>query len=61
MDANLTFKEDHNRCMQKARAAEAQFRAHTRMHGIVSVRVRAVQIACVQAIKQYESKRRWDP
>ncbi|KAF8533028.1 hypothetical protein BDD12DRAFT_900657 [Trichophaea hybrida] len=35
MDAHLTFKEHHNRCLKKARAAEARLRTLTRMHGIV--------------------------
>jgi hypothetical protein len=61
MDAHLTFKQHHNRCMKKARAAEAQLRALTKMHGIVPERVRAVQIASVQAIALYGSERWSDP
>jgi hypothetical protein len=61
MDAHLTFKEHHNRCMKKARAAEARLRVLTRMHGIVPEPVRAVQIACVQAVTLYGSELWWDP
>jgi len=50
MDAHLTFKEHHNRCMKKARAAEARLHVLSKMHGIIPERVRAVQIACVHAI-----------
>jgi len=55
MDAHLTFKEHHNRCMKLARAAEARLRVLKKMHGIIPDRVRAVQIACVQAVALYGS------
>jgi hypothetical protein len=42
MDAHLTFKEDHNRCMKKAREAEARIRTLTRTYGVVPESVRAV-------------------
>jgi hypothetical protein len=45
MDAHLTFKEHHNRCMKKARAAEARLCMLTKLDGIISEGVRAVQIA----------------
>jgi len=61
MDAHLTFKEHHNRCMKKARAAEARLRVLAKMHGIIPERVRAVQIACVQAVALYGSELWWDP
>jgi len=61
MDAHLTFKEHHNQCMKKARAAEAQLRTLTKMHGILPVRVRAVHIPCVQAVALYGCELRWDP
>jgi len=61
MDAHLTFKEHHNRCMKKARAAEARFCALMNIYGIVPERVRAVQISCVQAVALYVSKLLWDP
>jgi len=61
MDAHLTFKEHHNRCMKQARAAEARLRGLTRMNGIVSVRVWAVQIACFPAVALYGTELWWDP
>ena len=53
MDAHLSFKEHHNRCMKEAGAADARLRVLKRMHGIVPQCVRAVQIACVQAVALY--------
>jgi hypothetical protein len=61
MDAHLTFKEHHNRCMKKARAAEARLRSLTRTYGVVPACVRAVQIAWVQAVALYGSELLWDP
>jgi hypothetical protein len=61
MDAHLTFKEHHNRCMKNARAAEARLRSLTRTYGVVPACVRAVQIACVQAVALYGSELWWDP
>jgi len=61
MDAHLTFKEQHNRCMKKARAAEARLRTLTKTYGVVPESVRAVLVACVQAVALYGSKLWWDP
>jgi len=61
MDAHLTFKEHHNRCMKKARAADARLRSLTGTHGVVPACVRAVHIACVQAVALYGSKLWSDP
>jgi hypothetical protein len=61
MDALLPFKEHHNRCMMKARAAEARLGVLTRMHGIIPEPVRAIQLACFQAVSLYGSKLWWDP
>jgi len=61
MDPHLTFKEQHNRCMKKARAAEARLRTLTTTYGIVPESVRAVQVACVQAVSLYGSELWWDP
>jgi len=61
MDAHLTFKEHHNHCMKKARAAEARQCVLTKMHGMVPERVRAIQVACVQAGALYGSELWWDP
>jgi hypothetical protein len=61
MDPHLTIKEHHNRCMKKARAAEARLRSLTRTYGVIPACVRAVHIACVQAIVLYGSELGWDP
>jgi len=61
MDAHLTFKEHHNQCMKKARAAEARLRSLTGMYGVVPACVRVAQIACVQTITLYGSELCWDP
>jgi len=61
MDAHLTFKEHHNRCMKKARAPEARLWSLTKTYGIVPECVRAVQVACVQAVALYGSELWWDP
>jgi len=56
MDAHLLFKEHQNRCMKKARTAEAQLHVLTRLHGTVPEQVRAFQVACVQPVERYGSK-----
>jgi hypothetical protein len=61
MDAHLTFKEHHNQCMKKARAAEVRLRVLMKMHGVIPEQVRVVQIACVQTIALYGSELWWDP
>jgi len=61
MDAHLTLKEHHDRCMKKARVAEARFRTLTKTYGVVPESVRAVQVACVQAVAQDGSELWWDP
>ena len=61
MDAQLTLKEHHNRWMKKARAAEARLRTLTHTYGVVPESVRAVQVACVQAVALYGSELWWDP
>jgi hypothetical protein len=43
MDVHLTFKEQHNRCMKKARAAEARLRTLTTTYGIVRETSRRMQ------------------
>jgi len=60
MDANLRFKEHHNRCTKKARAAEARLRKLTGMYGIVPAWMRAVQVRCVQAVTLNGSELWWD-
>jgi hypothetical protein len=56
MDTHLTFKEHHSCSMMKARPAEARLHVLTRMHGIVPERVKAIQLACFQAVELYGSK-----
>jgi len=60
MDTHLTFKQHHNHCMKKPRAAEARLPVLTRMHRLVADGVRAVQIPCIQAAGLYGSKLWWD-
>jgi hypothetical protein len=61
MDAHVTFKEHHNLCINKARAAEARLRVLTKMHGIIPDRLSAVLMTCDQAITLYGSELWWDP
>jgi len=61
MDAHLTFKEHHNRSMKKARAGEARLRSLTKTYHVAAESVRAVQVACVQAVALYGSELWWDP
>jgi len=56
INAHLTLKEHLNRCMKKARAAEARLQTLTKTYGVVPQSVRAVQIACVQAVALYGSE-----
>jgi hypothetical protein len=60
MDAHLTFKEHHNRCMKKASAAEGCLRSLTKTYAVIP--------ACVSrlgglrpAVARYESELWWDP
>jgi len=61
MDAHPTFKEQHNRCVKKARAVEARLRTLTKTCGVVPESVSAVQVVCVQAVALYGSELWWDP
>jgi len=61
MDAHLMFKEHHNRCMEKARAAEARPQSLTKTYGVVPEIVRAIQVVCVQAVALYGRELWWDP
>ena len=56
MAAHLTWKEHHNRCRRKARAAEGRLRTLTKTYGVVPETVRAVQVACIQAVAVYGSE-----
>jgi hypothetical protein len=42
MEAHLTFKEYHNQCMEKARAAEASLQTLTKTYRVAPDDVRAV-------------------
>jgi len=61
MDTHLTFKEYHNRCIKKVKSADVQLQSLTGEHGILPPCMRAVQVACVQAITLYKSEVWWDP
>jgi len=61
MDADQTYKEHNNRCMKRARAAEARLRALTKTYDVVPENVQAVQVACVQAVALYGSELWCDP
>jgi len=61
MVAHLTLNEHHNRCMKRARAAEASLRTLTKTYGVVPESVRAVKVACVQGVALYGSELWWDP
>jgi len=61
MDAQITFEEQHNRCMKRARGGEARLRTLTKTYGVVPERVRALKVACVQVVALYGSELRWDP
>jgi len=47
--------------MKKARAAEARLRSLSKTYGVVPESVRAVQVACVQAVALDGSELWWDP
>jgi hypothetical protein len=57
--AHLMFKEQHNRCMKKDRAAEARLRMLTTTYGVVPERVRTVQMSWVQVVRQAGSELWW--
>jgi hypothetical protein len=61
IDAHLTFKEHHNRFMKTARAAEARLQTLTKTYCVVPESVRAVQMACVEAVALSGSTLRCDP
>ena len=61
MDVYLMLKEHHRQCMKKAWAAEVRLRTLTMIYRLVPESVRAVPIACIQAVTQDGSKLWWDP
>jgi len=60
MDAHLTFKEQHNRCVEEASAAEASLRTLTTTYGIVPESASAAQVAFFQAVALSGSELWWD-
>jgi len=61
MDAHIMFKEPHNRYMKKARAPEARLGTPTTTYAVVPQSIRAVSVACVQAVALYGSELSRDP
>jgi len=61
MDAHLPFKELYNRCMKRARAAEARLQTLTKAYSLVPESVRAIQVAGFQVVALYGSELWWDP
>jgi len=61
MDAHLTLKEHNTRCINKDRAAEARLQTLTKTYGVVPESVRAIQVACIEAVTLYGSELWWDP
>jgi hypothetical protein len=55
------FKEQHNRCLKKARAAEARLGTLTKTCGVVPESLRAIQVACVHVVALYGGELWWDP
>ena len=60
MHAHLTFEEQHNQCLKKARAAEARLRTLTKTYVVVPKSVAAVQVAFFQVVALYGSELWWD-
>jgi hypothetical protein len=56
MDSYLMFKEQYNRCMKKASAAEARLGTLTTTYCIFPESVRAFQVVRVQAVTLYGSE-----
>jgi hypothetical protein len=46
MHAHLMFKEHNNRCMKKARVAEARLRSLTKTYGVVPESIQVVHMVC---------------
>jgi len=61
MNIYLPFKVHHNQCMKKARAAEVRLHRLTKTCRVLPESVRAVQVACIQAVALYGSELWWDP
>jgi hypothetical protein len=61
IDTHLTFQEHHNRCIKRARAAEARLQKLNKTYRAVPESVRAIQVVCAQAVELYGSTLPWDP
>jgi len=61
MDVHLTVQEDYNPCIKKASAVEARLRHRAKSSGVVPESVRAIKVACLQAVSLYWSELWWDP
>jgi hypothetical protein len=61
IDAHLTFKDHHNRCMTLAKRAEVRLRSLTKTYGVVPESIWDVEVACVQAVVLYGSELWFDP
>jgi len=61
MDGHLTLKEHQKRCIKKARPAAAKLRTLTKTYGVVPDCVRALKVACLQAVALHGSEHWWDP
>jgi hypothetical protein len=56
IDTHVIFKEHYNQCIKQAMAAENRPQMHTGIYGVVLVIMRAVLIACIQAVALYRCK-----
>jgi len=56
MDAHLTFKEHHNRCMKIPRAAQVRLQTLTNNYRILLESIRAIRVAFIQAVTLYGSE-----
>jgi len=59
MDTHMTFKEHYNRCVKKARAAEARLRILTQTYGVVPDSVLAIQVVWFQGVALYANDLWW--
>jgi len=50
IDAHLTLKEHHNRCMKKATGTEARLQTLTKTYMVEPESVSTIQVACIQAV-----------
>jgi hypothetical protein len=60
-NTHLTFREQHNRCRKKSRAAKARLGTLTTTYWSVEASIRAVQVPCIQEVALYACDLWWDP